>query len=210
MIDLQLTSRPRALPVGLWVRPFDGLIFDDPRSVAAQAVDHIPCHSLKLCPLTDDAEGRIEPGAGRLFGLLSVSALPRRLSLDFSDVFQKGLAFDSLGGDFQLYEGDAFTDSLALSGPAAKILIVGRTGIAKRDYDQIAVVSTNIGRSLVLSGAFAAGPGVGAAVWLFSEIFKDPLTDISRVSYQITGSWDDPKIERVAAEDQELAQGESQ
>ncbi len=152
----------------------------------------------------------VDPGAGRLFGLLSVSALPRRLSLDFSDVFQKGLAFDSLGGDFQLYDGDAFTDSLALSGPAAKILIVGRTGIAKRDYDQIAVVSTNIGRSLVLPGAFAAGPGVGAAVWLFSEIFKDPLTDISRVSYQITGSWDDPKIERVAAEDQELAQGDAQ
>ncbi len=152
----------------------------------------------------------VNPGAGRLFGLLSVSALPRRLSLDFSDVFQKGLAFDSLGGDFQLFDGDAFTDSLALSGPAAKILIVGRTGIAKRDYDQIAVVSTNIGRSLVLPGAFAAGPGVGAAVWLFSEIFKDPLTDMSRISYQITGSWDDPKIERVADEDQELAQGEAE
>jgi uncharacterized protein YhdP len=152
----------------------------------------------------------IDPGAGRLFGLLSVGALPRRLSLDFSDVFQKGLAFDSLSGDFQIFDGDAFTDSLTLSGPAAKILIVGRTGIAKRDYDQIAVVSTNIGRSLVIPGAFAAGPGVGAAVWLFSEIFKDPLTDMSRVSYQITGSWDDPKIERVADEDQELAQGEAQ
>ncbi len=54
----------------------------------------------------------IDPGTGRLFGLLSLQALPRRLTLDFEDLFDKGLVFDSIAGVFQLQDGNAYTNSL--------------------------------------------------------------------------------------------------
>ncbi len=139
----------------------------------------------------------VQPGAGRVFGLMSVAALPRRLSLDFSDFVSKGLSFDSIRGDFQLLNGDAYTSNLLLKGPAAEIGIVGRTGLGTRDYDQTAVVTGSVGNSLPVVGALAGGPVVGAAVLLFSQVFKEPLKGIARGYYKITGPWENPTVVRV-------------
>lgn len=143
----------------------------------------------------------LQPGAGRVLGLFSVGALPRRLALDFSDLTEKGLAFDTVRGDFELRDGNAYTSNLLLRGPAAEIGIAGRTGLGTRDYDQTAVVTGNLGASPALAGALAGGPVVGAAVLLFSQVFKEPLKGITRGYYRITGPWDDPQVERVDAAD---------
>jgi uncharacterized protein YhdP len=141
----------------------------------------------------------VQPGAGRVLGLFSVAALPRRLALDFTDLTEKGLAFDSVRGDFELRDGNAFTSNLLLRGPAAEIGIAGRTGLASRDYDQTAVVTGNLGASLPVAGALAGGPAVGAALLLFSQVFKEPLKGITRGYYRITGPWENPTVERVDA-----------
>ena len=141
----------------------------------------------------------VQPGAGRVLGLFSVAALPRRLALDFKDLTDKGLAFDKVQGDFELRDGNAYTSNLLLRGPAAEIGIAGRTGIATRDYDQTAVVTGNLGASLPVAGALAAGPAIGAALLLFSQVFKEPLKGITRGYYRITGPWDNPTVERVDA-----------
>jgi uncharacterized protein (TIGR02099 family) len=141
----------------------------------------------------------VQPGAARALGLFSVAALPRRLALDFKDLTDKGLAFDKVQGDFELRDGNAFTSNLLLRGPAAEIGIAGRTGIATHDYDQTAVVTGNLGASLPVAGALAGGPVVGAAVLLFSQIFKEPLKGVTRGYYRITGPWENPTVERVDA-----------
>ena len=63
----------------------------------------------------------LKPGAGRVLGFTSIAALPRRLALDFSDLTDKGLAFDSVHGDFDLRDGNAYTENVLLKGPAAEI-----------------------------------------------------------------------------------------
>jgi uncharacterized protein YhdP len=139
----------------------------------------------------------LEPGgAGRMWGLLSFSALPRRLALDFRDVFNRGLVFDEVAGDFVLVDGNAYTDNLLLTGPVADIGVVGRTGLRNEDYQQQAVVTAEPGKVLPTMG-FLAGPGVGAALFLFTQIFKEPLKGIGRASYCVTGSWDEPQVERL-------------
>ncbi|HSC05854.1 MAG TPA: YhdP family protein [Steroidobacteraceae bacterium] len=148
----------------------------------------------------------VQPGAGRIFGLMSVAALPRRLSLDFTDFTDKGLAFDSVRGDFTLKSGDAYTQNLLLKGPAAEIGVVGRTGLGERDYDQTAVVTGSLGQSLPVAGALAGGPVVGAALLVFSQIFKEPLKGITRGYYRITGSWDNPVVQRVEDADKKKAE----
>ena len=146
----------------------------------------------------------LDPGAGRMVGLMSITALPRRLALDFRDVFNRGLVFDEMSGDFVIIDGDAYTDNLHLVGPVVDIGVVGRTGLRDRDYEQHAVVTSEPGRILPAVG-FLAGPQVGAALLLFSEIFKEPLTGVGRVSYCVTGSWSEPLVERLTAE--QLQQG---
>jgi uncharacterized protein YhdP len=142
----------------------------------------------------------VEPGAGRMFGLMSVAALPRRLSLDFTDIFNKGLAFDSVNGDFRVTNGDAFTCNLSLEGPAVDVGIVGRASLVARDYEQAAVISANVGNSLPVVGAVIAGPQVAAVMLIFSQIFKKPLQDMGQVYYSISGSFDEPEVESTDAE----------
>jgi uncharacterized protein (TIGR02099 family) len=138
----------------------------------------------------------LKPGAGRVVGLASLASLPRRLSLDFSDLTDKGLAFDTIRGDFDLRDGSAYTDDVLVKGPAAEIGLIGRIGLKNKDYDQTAVVTGNVNSSLPLA-AFVAGPVIGGAVLLFTQVFKQPLKGLARGYYRITGSWDNPTVERI-------------
>jgi uncharacterized protein YhdP len=131
---------------------------------------------------------------------MSIVALPRRLSLDFRDVFAKGFGFDEITGTFRITNGETSTCNLTLKGPAADIGIVGRAGLATRDYHQTAIVNASVGDTLPIVGALAAGPQVAAALLIFSRIFKKPLQGVGQVYYDIKGSWDEPTIETTNAE----------
>ncbi|MFA6230203.1 MAG: YhdP family protein [Rhodanobacter sp.] len=144
----------------------------------------------------DVRDGRIpevtSPGVGRLLGLVSLADLPRRLTLDFGDVFGKGLGFDSITGDFQLANGNATTSNLVISGPSANISITGRTGLRARDYDQEMHVMPHVGNSLPLVGAVVGGP-IGAAAGLAVQgLLGKGLSKAASARYRITGSWDAP------------------
>jgi len=147
----------------------------------------------------------VEPGAGRMMGLMSITELPRRLALDFRDVVDRGLVFDEVSGNFVLIDGNAYTDNLLLTGPVADIGVVGRTGLKDQTYQQQAVVTAEPGKILPAMG-FLAGPGIGTALLIFTQIFKEPLKGIGRASYCMSGTWSEPSIERLSPED--LASGE--
>ena len=147
----------------------------------------------------------LQPGAGRLLGLMSLSHIGKRLMLDFGDVTGEGTAFDSIKGGFTLASGEAFTDNLTLRGPAAEIGIAGRTSLRDRSYDQTAVVTGDLGASLGVAGALAGGPAVGAALLLFSQIFKEPLKGVARGYYRITGPWEDPVVKKIDSRELEEA-----
>jgi uncharacterized protein YhdP len=144
----------------------------------------------------------IEPGTGRLFGLLSLQTLPRRLLLDFEDLFQKGFAFDRIGGVFELDDGNAYTNSLLMEGPAARIDISGRIGLAVKDYDQHVVVTPALSNTLPLAGALFGpiGVGAGAVYYLGQKMFKSIPEHVNKFlsrDYSITGSWENPVVERI-------------
>ena len=136
----------------------------------------------------------VAPGVGRLFGLVSLAEVPRRLSLDFGDVFGKGLAFDTIRGTFRLDDGNAYTSDLSIKGPAADITVSGRTGLRKKDYDQRLVVVPHIGNSLPVVGAVLGGP-VGIAAGLAVQgLLGHGINRAAVKRYAITGSWSKPLI----------------
>jgi uncharacterized protein YhdP len=141
----------------------------------------------------------VEPGAGRMLGLLSVVDLPRRLTLDFRDVTEEGLAFDKVRGDFEIRSGNAYTQNLLLKGAAVDVGVVGRTGLATQDYDQTVVVSGNPSGPITVAGALAGGPVGAAGALLISQLFKGQLAGLASVYYRVTGPWDNPKVERISA-----------
>ncbi len=139
----------------------------------------------------------VEPGAGRMLGLMSFVALPRRLSLDFRDVFNRGFRYDAIGGTFAIVDGVASTCDMSLEGPAANVGIVGQADLSGKLYQQGAVVSANVGNTLPIVGAVVGGPPGAAAMLIFSQIFKKPLEEVGQVYYAISGPWEAPAIDSV-------------
>ncbi|MBD8526996.1 YhdP family protein [Pseudomarimonas arenosa] len=139
----------------------------------------------------------VRPGAGRVLGLLSLSEIPRRLALDFSDFFKSGLAFNKIEGEFVLAGGSAVTEGLRIDSPAAEIVIRGRTGLAARDYDQTMEVMPRASSVLPVVGALAAGPA-GAAIGAVAQaVLQKPFKQMTRTLYSVKGSWEEPQIDIV-------------
>ncbi len=140
----------------------------------------------------------INPGAGRIFGLLSLQSLPRRLLLDFSDVFSEGFSFDEIKGKFDLGGGDAYTSDLHLNGPAGRIQISGRVGLVDEDYDQLVTVIPDAAASVpVLTVLAGAEPITAIVTWTLKNVFQSQIDKALSFQYTITGSWDNPKVVRV-------------
>jgi len=140
----------------------------------------------------------VEPGgSGRILGLISLAEIPRRMSLDFSDFFQKGFSFNTARGDFTFNDGKARTDNLRIDGPAAEIRVTGTTGLREELYDQRVEVLPKAGGILPAIGLIAGGPA-GAAVGVMAQaVLQRPLKQTTRVVYEVTGPWKKPLVKIV-------------
>jgi len=138
-----------------------------------------------------------DPGAGRMLGLLSLTELPRRLALDFRDVFDEGFHFDEASGTMQLENGTSYTNDLLLKSTAAEISITGSTDLAAQTFDYEFAVRPGVSKTLPVIGAIAGGP-VGAAAGLaLQALLRDALGDAAEARYTIRGPWTDPLVEPV-------------
>jgi uncharacterized protein YhdP len=136
-------------------------------------------------------------GTGRLLGLLSIQALPKRLSLDFRDVFDSGFSFDEATGTFSMQNGTATTDDVLLESSAADIMVSGSTNLVDQRYDQLLTIRPGLGNTLPIIGALAAGPGGAAAGLALQGLLQDELAEATQVQYTITGDWENPEFKAV-------------
>ena len=147
-----------------------------------------------------DASGgqfiKLEPGVGRLLGILSLQSLPRRITLDFRDIFSEGFAFDSIGGQFAVSRGVMETKELQIQGPSAKVLMSGAVNLGAETQDLKVRVQPAVGESIAV-GAMIANPIAGAVVWAAQKILQDPLDQAFAFEYAVTGSWADPKVDKL-------------
>jgi len=137
----------------------------------------------------------VEPGVGRLFGILSLDSVLRRLSLDFRDVFGRGFTVDRMQGDIRLASGQAELRDLRVRGPAAHLTLNGRTDLTDRSLDVDVLTVPQVTSTLPLAGAIAAPP-VGAAIYLGQKVLGETLDKVAEQRYHVTGTWADPKIDK--------------
>ncbi|MGP1682820.1 MAG: YhdP family protein, partial [Giesbergeria sp.] len=153
---------------------------------------------------------KIEPGIGKLLGILSLQALPRRITLDFRDIFSDGFAFDTITGTAAVANGVLHTQDFAMRGPSAQVAMSGNIDLDRETQSLRVRVVPSLGDSLsVAGGLMLANPIAGVASLLAQRLFKDPLGRVFAYEYAVTGSWVDPKVEKVARGQPGSAAGES-
>jgi uncharacterized protein YhdP len=149
----------------------------------------------------------VDPGAGgRLLGLLNIFKLANRLAFDFDDVTREGFSFDLIKGDFEFAKGDGSLKNFDVSAPAADINMFGRIGMVEQDYGLLMRVKPHTDTLTFAGGVLLGGVAVGAGLALIQKVFD--LGVIGHNVYSITGTWDEPIIEKIVERDQDTTEDE--
>ena len=140
---------------------------------------------------------KVDPGAAKLLGVLNLQALPRRLVLDFRDVFSEGFSFDFIRGDAGLAQGVVSTNNLQMKGVNAAVLMDGNADIAHETQDLKVVVIPEVNAGTASLIATAINPAVGLGTFLAQFLLRQPLQSAATQEFQVSGSWSDPKVDKV-------------
>lgn len=141
---------------------------------------------------------KADPGLAKLLGVLSLQSLPRRLALDFSDVFSEGFAFDFVRGDVTIEQGIASTNNLQMKGVNAAVLMEGKADIARETQDLKVVVVPEINAGTASLVATVINPAIGLGTFLAQLFLREPLMRAATQEFHVDGTWTDPRITRVA------------
>ena len=151
---------------------------------------------------------KVDPAAAKLLGVLSLQSLPRRLVLDFHDVFSEGFAFDSVTANASIAQGVAKTDNFKMRGVAATVLIDGSADIAKeaQNLHVVVIPDINVGAASVVYG-LAVNPIIGVGTFLAQLFLRDPLAKAFTFEYQVTGPWKDPVVTKLVRKQENSGRG---
>ena len=141
-----------------------------------------------------------DPGVAKLLGVLSLQALPRRLLLDFRDVFSDGFAFDTVRGDVAIQQGIASTRNLQMKGVNALVQMEGSSDVARETQNLrvLIIPEVDAGTASLLAG-LALNPAIGLSTFLAQLILRRPLSKANTQEFSIEGTWTDPKVSKVSS-----------
>ncbi len=141
---------------------------------------------------------KIDSGAGKLLGIASLQSLPRRITLDFRDVFSEGFAFDEIYSTMQVADGAIYTNDFLMKGPAATVKM---SGVAKLKDESVKLrvkVIPKISEGLAVAGALLGGPVAGVGALVMQKVLKDPFEEAISFEYLVDGKWDNPAVTKLA------------
>ena len=139
----------------------------------------------------------IEPGIGKLISLMSLQALPRRIALDFRDVFSKGFRFDRVDAVSRVERGRMELREFRMRGPAAEVEMSGEVDLAAETQQLRVRVVPGLGDSASTALAIV-NPVVGVTAALAQRVLKNPLGQIFAHEFSVTGGWAEPQVKRLA------------
>lgn len=140
---------------------------------------------------------KADPGAAKLLGVLSLQSLPRRLILDFRDVFQQGFAFDKVEGDVAVAAGVAQTRNLRMRGVQALVLMEGQADLSRETQNLKVFVVPEINAGTASLAYAAINPAIGLGTFIAQVLLRKTVVEANTREFAITGTWADPKVDKV-------------
>ncbi|WP_417779248.1 YhdP family protein [Stutzerimonas xanthomarina] len=131
----------------------------------------------------------------RVFGLLNFDSIRRRLRLDFSDLFSKGLSYDEIKAEMRATEGVyVTTEPLTVVGPSSNLELNGRLDLVEDRIDAKLLVTLPVSNNLPLAALIVGAPAVGGALFVVDKLLGDKVARFATVQYNVEGPWKSPKI----------------
>ncbi|MEJ6475516.1 YhdP family protein [Pseudoalteromonas piscicida] len=145
----------------------------------------------------------ISDNGARVFSLLSLDSLIRKLRLDFRDVFSKGFFYNSMSGSVQLSNGVAVTEDTKLDGVPADLSIRGYADLNTHEINYDLAVAPQVTSSLPVIMAWAVNPVTGLAALALDKVIHSARV-ISEINFKITGTMQEPVVTEVDRKSKEV------
>jgi uncharacterized protein (TIGR02099 family) len=140
---------------------------------------------------------KADPGIAKLLGVLSLQSLPRRLLLDFRDVFNAGFEFDRVQGRAQMEAGILYTRDLSMRGPNATVLIEGQANLVQENQDLQVVVLPQLDAGTLSLWAGLTNPVLGLASYVAQKVFGNVVASANVRAMHVSGTWQDPQVQTL-------------
>ena len=141
---------------------------------------------------------KMNPGAGKLLSVLSLQDLPKHVALGFTDVFSEGFQFDNINGNATIKDGVIESQDFRIYGSSAKVTMKGTVDLNNETQNLIVRILPTLGDTVSLIGAFAISPAVGIGSLIVNKVLGEPLDKMASFEYNVSGTWSDPNVVRVA------------
>jgi uncharacterized protein (TIGR02099 family) len=140
---------------------------------------------------------KLDPGIAKLLGVISLQSLPRRISLDFGDIFSAGLSFDGMSATVGIAKGVAATSDFLIRSPSASITLTGEVDLAAETQNLRVRVVPYLGEGVAIGATALGGPIAGVAALALQKLLRDPVGQIMAFEYAVTGTWSDPQVSKI-------------
>jgi uncharacterized protein (TIGR02099 family) len=131
----------------------------------------------------------------RMLGVMNFASVSRRLRLDFSDLYKKGLSCDRISGDFEIDGPDVETRNLIIKSPSAEFRVSGSLDMEEETVNQRVDVTLPVSSNLYLG--CLAGPTACAGIFVVERLWGSKLEKMTSVAYSVTGTWDNPSVKEI-------------
>lgn len=154
--------------------------------------------------LTDGYLTEVSDQGSRIFSLLSLDSLVRKLQLDFRDIFAKGFFYDKINGSFQLENGIAYTQDTLVDGGAGEITMQGYTDLNAQLLNYQIEFAPNVTSSLPVIVAWMVNPATALAALALDQMLTSAKV-ISNIKFSLTGTLDDPQLTELGRDSKEVS-----
>ncbi|MGJ8687635.1 MAG: YhdP family phospholipid transporter, partial [Spongiibacteraceae bacterium] len=134
-------------------------------------------------------------GALRVLSIFNMANVIRRLKFDFRDVFNKGIAFDTMRGDIEVENGQLLLrQPLNVSGPSSRFEMTGSVNLYNDMTNLQLTAMLPVGSNIPWVVALLGGIPAAAGAYVVGKIFEEQVDKFSSVVYDISGTIEKPDL----------------
>lgn len=172
-------------------------------------------HDLNVTNINGELNAIIDDGylaevsdKARIFSVLSLQSIVRKLTLDFRDIFSDGMFYKNMKGDYHIKEGVLYTDNTRMNGTAGNLYIKGNTSFVTNTLDYKMSYKPNLTSSLpVLAWIATLNPMVFLAGVAIDQVITSQV--VSEFNFELTGSVNEPNFQEVNRKSRDVSVGRS-
>lgn len=141
---------------------------------------------------------QVEPGVGRLLGVLSFQSVLKIATLDIGGVLKpvvaQGTPFDRITSKGTVNNGVATISDLTLKGPQGTIRLNGNANLISETQDMRITVTPNLNAGSASVAYTFVNPIVGLSTLVGQYLFADEVSKLFQLDYLVQGTWDKPQV----------------